>query len=108
MKRFHILLDDEDFEWLTEVSQRNETPVSELVRKAIAQYRALAERETLYPDSAQPSDHENSDEGIRKRLSKLEAYVFEVLAHSHGVYNRAVMEIPDYAPSYLLGRPDPD
>ncbi len=108
MKRFHVLLPDDDFQWLYEASEVHGKPVSEIVRSAVSQYRAVAERDNYPAGTAMPSKDEDDDKGIRERLVKLEAFVFEVLTSSLGVINPAVMRIPDYAPDYLIGRPKSD
>ncbi|GMQ81746.1 MAG: hypothetical protein BMS9Abin05_1181 [Rhodothermia bacterium] len=109
MKRFHILIPDDDFEWLENLHEVNTTPISDIIRDAISSYRKEYEYAAYVASKAKesldPTEKEDSDEGVRKRLKNLEAFVYEFVVDEFGFPSRALLRVPEFAPDYFLGKP---
>jgi len=110
MKRFHVLIPEDDFEWITKLAEENILTVSNVIRDAISHYRTL-HAEAVAMEGHQearpkPYPKDNEPERIQERLMNLEWFVYQIIPFAQPFPNRTVMEMVEFAPGYILEKPE--
>lgn len=110
MKRFHVLIPEDDFKWITKLADENIMTVSNVIRDAISHYRTLhAEAvaiEGRQEERPKPYPKDNDPERIQERLMNLEWFVYQIIPFAENLPTRTVMEMVEFAPGYILGKPE--
>ena len=105
MKRFHVLIPEDDFEWVTQIAEEDSINVSDVIRSAISSYRISHSRSPELEQRQEPYAEDLTIERALARIENLEQFVFKVLPRVQEVPSRLIADIVEYAPGYMLNRP---
>lgn len=109
MKKLHALIEEDNYDWLTDYADAESISLAEAVRLAISSFRyrtskrqdlAQADKTEVFGHLDGPTEEEDSREGLAKRLRNVEYVLF-------GLYRNSVpSQVPSadlykYMPDYL-------